>query len=247
MVRAQRLANCIKCLLFTTTCIIASFGLLFLIVAILGSTNIMKGALVFPPYMFPLCGMLGIIITTVATLEFISMQYQRKWVTFVIITLVIVAIILQIVMGIIFEQKEQNPFEYMTNEWHQRDDTFKNHLQEEFGCCGYANVFDDVVHSDSCPINRVLYQDPCFYALTSYIDNHFYKVHVFLLSTLAIDFIALLNIFTLKYLLNKKVPSHQEQPKIGHTSLNDTIFFSPSNYKDEEYASCIENFQQKCL
>ncbi|KAI8338575.1 hypothetical protein BC941DRAFT_469680 [Chlamydoabsidia padenii] len=65
--------------------------------------------------------------------------------------MVVIVLVIQITLGVLIQQQEENPFRYMAQQWHDRGDNFRNHLQYEFQCCGYANVFDDTVISDICP------------------------------------------------------------------------------------------------
>jgi hypothetical protein len=34
-------------------------------------------------------------------------------------------------MGVVVQQREENPFDYMAEQWHDRGDIYRNHLQNE--------------------------------------------------------------------------------------------------------------------
>ena len=65
-------------------------------------------------------------------------------------------------------------------------------------------MFDEPVISGFCPSYGYLQSNPCFYALTNYVDNHFYQAHSFIFSTMSIDFMALTNAITMICMLKHK-------------------------------------------
>lgn len=77
------------------------------------------------------CGVLGGMTLLIAILDFISIRTPRKPIIYLSLVMVLIVLIIQITLGVLVQQREENPFDYMAKQWHDSGDNYRNHLQDE--------------------------------------------------------------------------------------------------------------------
>ncbi|KAI7848741.1 Tetraspanin family-domain-containing protein, partial [Circinella umbellata] len=141
---------------------------------------------------------LGAIIGVASIIGILGAFVKRKWILYIYMLIVIVALVYQVVIGVKIYQKGANPPAYVAPLWSQAKESYRASLQNEFSCCGYNNAMDQPAVTDKCnPKSGLISSDPpCYDALKSYVNMAFGRFYIVLFAALAVEVLALTNAIT---------------------------------------------------
>lgn len=185
--------------MITTNLLFACLGIAFIAFGVIGERDRFKGASLFPELTFKLIAILGAIILVAALIGIVAAFTRRKFLTYIYMIIVIVALVYQVVIGIRVYQKAANPSGYLAPIWATASESYRAHLENEFSCCGYNNAMDAPAVTDTCnPTSGMISTDPpCYDTLNSYVHTAFVRVYAVLFAALAVEVLALSNGITI--------------------------------------------------
>ncbi|KAG2176550.1 hypothetical protein INT44_007213 [Umbelopsis vinacea] len=186
-----------KIYMVTTNSLFAALGLSFLIFGLLGYTNRFHGAIIIPDNIFQLIIVLAIIILVTSILGLISAYSRRRCVIYIYMVIVAVALILQVVVGVLVYQKGANYINYINTLWTSSSNADRLALQNEFNCCGLTTASDKPAISNTCDAGKGLTAVPCATVLQQFVHSNFSTLYLVVFAALAFEVLALTNAITL--------------------------------------------------
>ncbi|KAI9278261.1 Tetraspanin family-domain-containing protein [Phascolomyces articulosus] len=187
-----------KWYMITTNLLFACLGIAYIAFGVIGNRDGFKGATLFPDGVFKQVSILGAIIIVASILGMIGAFVKRKWILYIYMLIVIVALVYQIIIGVKIYQKGADPPAYIAPLWSKAKESYRAKLQTEFTCCGYNNAMDQPAITDKCnPQSGIISPDPpCYDTLKNYVDTAFTRFYAVLFAALAVEVLALTNAIT---------------------------------------------------
>ncbi|CAM0136670.1 unnamed protein product [Umbelopsis sp. WA50703] len=161
--------------------------------------------------------------------------------------IVAVALILQVVVGVMVYQKGANYESFVSTLWASSSNADRLAIQNEFQCCGLTTSADKPALSNTCSPSGNS-DPPCATIVNAFVHDSFSKLYLIVFAALVFEILALTNAITLLCAPNMSEEERERRRrrksgiKLEDMSTNSTSMagsnirgdaYSPYSYKDE--------------
>ncbi|KAI8890378.1 hypothetical protein K501DRAFT_236587, partial [Backusella circina FSU 941] len=205
-----------KVYMIITNLLFVCVGIGFIAFGLIGKRNGFNGATLFPEDTFQYMIVLGVVALVAAVIGVIAAYIRRKFVIYLYMMVTVIAMVIQVVIGVKVYQKASNVNQYLAPLWTAGSINFRANLETEFSCCGFQTSTDNYAVTDQCnPTVSTVNLSPCASILQHYLKDTLSKVYLAVFAALAMELLALSNAITMLCTRDKDEEERRKQRKSG--------------------------------
>ncbi|KAI8989274.1 Tetraspanin/Peripherin [Pilobolus umbonatus] len=177
-----------------------------LIYGMMGTQLKFDDAVLLPINILRMINILGIILIFTSLIGILGAFYrERKAIHILYTTLVIIAFIYQLSIGVIVYEQTAHSSRWLNEIWIESTKAYRIFAQSKFKCCGFTHVLDHSVATDNCqPDHIVNSPQPCYEPMTYYIKVQLTRIYIAIFTLLSVEILALCNVITHMCTINSK-------------------------------------------